>query len=116
MVLSISGDAQSDPYHPLVDCASWSFINERKIYHDFLSPIKPQIAQLSNEEWGKLLHIVKEFSQQMIHSIEGNHFLLMGQERVRKIVQIIENAEKDVSDFSAVLRNFFPLHKFPNNL
>lgn len=111
LVLSISGDAQSDPYHPLVDSASWRFINERKIYHGFLSPVKSQIAQLSNEEWVKLLNLIQVFSQQMVHSIEGNHFLLVGQKRVRQIVQIIEKAEKIVPDFSEALRDFFPTHK-----
>ncbi len=108
LVLSISGDAQSDPYHPLVDCASWSFINERKIYHGLLSPIKSQIVQLPNEEWVKLLNLIQRFSQQMVHSIEGNHFLLVGQKRVRQIVQIIEKAENLVPAFSDALRDFFP--------
>lgn len=112
LILSISGDAQSDPYHPLVDSASWSFINERKIYHGFLSPIKSLIAQLSNEEWARLLNLIRVFSQQMDHSIEGNHFLLVGQQRVRQIVQIIEKTEKIVLDFSDELKNLFPTHKF----
>lgn len=107
LVLSISGNAQSDPYHPLVDSASWSFINERKIYHGLLSPLKSKIAQLSNQDWVKLLNLIQAFSQQMVHSIEGNHFLLVGQNRVRQIVQIIEKTEKVVPEFSDALRNFF---------
>lgn len=108
LVLSISGNSQSDPYHPLVDSASWGFVNERKIYHGFLSPFKPQIAQFSNEKWVKLLNLTQVFNQQMVHSIEGNHFLLVGQKRVRQIVQIIEKTEKIVPDFLGELRNLFP--------
>lgn len=112
LVLSISGNAKSDPYHPLVDSTSWSFINVRKIYHGYLSPLKTQIAQLSDEEWVKLLNLTKVFSQQMTHSIEGNHFLLVGKKRVRQIVQIIEKGDKIVTDFSNELKNFFHPHKF----
>ncbi len=107
LVLSISGDAQSDPYHPLVDATSWSFINERKIYHGLLAPMKAQIAKLSKEEWSKLVALIQVFSRQMVHSIEGNHFLLVGQKRVRQIVQIIEKTEKIATDFLDALRGFF---------
>lgn len=75
----------------------------------------PQVgafAQLSNEEWVKLLNLIQVFSQQMVHSIEGNHFLLVGQKRVRQIVQTIEKAEKIVPDFLDALRDFFPHQKF----
>lgn len=112
LVLSISGDAKSDSFHPLVDSASWCFMNERKIYHGYLFPIKAQIAQLSDEKWFKVLNLIKVFSHQMIHSIEGNHFLLIGQERVRQIVQIIEKGEESVTNFLDALTNFFHPHQF----
>lgn len=111
LVVSIAGNSQHAPYHPLVDKASWSFINERKIYHDFLAPYTSQIAQLSKEQWNALLKLVQTFSCSMNHTIEGNHFLFVGQRRAQQIVQIIEKAREQVPEFSEKLRASLKIQK-----
>jgi hypothetical protein len=99
LVITISGNAQESPYHPLVDRSTWSFINERKIYHGYLSLLSSKLNALSDHEWDKLCNLVKTFSQKMIYSIKGNHFLFIGRQRAQEIVEIIQKGDKEIVEF-----------------
>lgn len=106
LVVNISGNSQLAPYHPLVDRGSWSFINERKIYHDYLATITSHIAHFSNKRWNALLELIQTFNRNMIHFIDGNHFLFVGQKHAQRVVQIVEETEKKVVQFSEDLKQF----------
>jgi hypothetical protein len=106
LVVNISGNSQLVPYHPLVDRTSWSFVNERKIYHGYLAPITSHIAHFSNERWNNLLTLIQTFNDNMIHFIEGNHFLFVGQKHAQQIVHIVEETEKTVAEFLENLKQF----------
>lgn len=107
LVVSITGNSQEAHYHPLIDRATWSFINERKIYHAYLAPFSSQINQLSDSKWDDLQIMIYTFNQKMMHTVEGNHFLFIGQNRTRKIVHIIKESGKTIFEFKKNLADFF---------
>lgn len=103
LVVSIAGNSQQASYHPIVDLATWSHTNIRKIYHGYLAPLSAEISQLSNDRWYQLQDLIATFADQMIHFIGGNHFLFIGQIRTQQIVRIMEEAEKNIFAFRKTL-------------
>jgi len=111
LVVSIAGNSKEAPYHPLVDRATWSFINERKIYHDYLTSTLSELTEWPNGQWDELVNSIQTFSRRMIYSIEGNHFLFVGQKRNQQIVQIIEDSQKVIAAFSENLKTSLKIQK-----
>lgn len=109
LVVSITGNSQLDPDHILVDRASWSFINQRKIYHGYLAPLTTQLQQLSDVQWQKLRELIDLFNQKVTACVPGNHFLLIGKSRTKKIVQIVQESEKAIFAFRNTLADLLKI-------
>lgn len=110
LVVSISGNLQQAPYHPILDQMTWSHINIRKIYHSYLLPLFSQIQQLPDNQWHQLLILLEAFTKRAAYSVDGNHFFLINKSCTHQVVKVMQTAEKDIIEFRKALADLLKIH------
>jgi len=107
LVAIISGNSSLVPYHPIVDRASWAFLNTRKIYHEYVVEAQRNGFRFTDQKLYELANCIEGISQRLSRVTTGNHFLFVGKTGAKKVADCLEEFEMEVhrikADISGIL-------------
>ena len=103
IVCVITGDSTIAPYHPIVDRSTWSFLNTRKIYHDFFAS---STKKMSDIELNHFAGYVNKLPERLDRRVRGNHFMFLGEFGAREISNSLEAFDKEIFVISEELAGF----------
>jgi hypothetical protein len=99
-VAVVSGNSHLSPYHPIVDKTTWSFLNTRKVYHDFVVNSQKNGSVLSQQRLKDLVMYTNSLSSRLTRVVSGNHFLFVGKMGARKVANTLEKFDSKIEDIN----------------